>query len=272
MPKKPDAYHRPENLAEALRLLAQPDVVPLGGGTKLLASESGVAAVEVVDLQALGLNQVEWRASGKELQVGATAKLADVAEFLGTSGETADPAALLHQAIHQAGANTYRHAATLGGSIAARLPGSELVATLLVLEAILTLYTPDETSMAVADYLAREERPSGLITTIHIPWSEGKGESARVARTPVDEAIVSVTCWQPQGEPPRLAATGIAPRPLRLAAAEAALASELTPETIQQAAATAKTAVRHPGDFRGDTAYRAEMVAVLTRRALAGIL
>jgi CO/xanthine dehydrogenase FAD-binding subunit len=29
-------------------------------------------------------------------------------------------------------------------------------------------------------------------------------------------------------------------------------------------------ATDHPGDFRGDAAYRAEMVAVLTRRVLRG--
>jgi CO/xanthine dehydrogenase FAD-binding subunit len=37
---------------------------------------------------------------------------------------------------------------------------------------------------------------------------------------------------------------------------------------IAAAAEAARAATTHPGDFRGDAAYRAEMAAVLTRRVL----
>ena len=49
------AYHRPATLDDALALLAQPDVVPLGGGTVLNGLPASTPA-EVVDLQALGLD------------------------------------------------------------------------------------------------------------------------------------------------------------------------------------------------------------------------
>ena len=44
------AYHRPKTLDEALTLLAQPNMVPLGGGT--LLSHPSPDPVEAVDLQA----------------------------------------------------------------------------------------------------------------------------------------------------------------------------------------------------------------------------
>jgi CO/xanthine dehydrogenase FAD-binding subunit len=39
-------------------------------------------------------------------------------------------------------------------------------------------------------------------------------------------------------------------------------------EVIEQAGAVARDSSVHPGDFRGDAAYRAEMAAVLVRRVL----
>ena len=98
--------------------------------------------------------------------------------------------------------------------------------------------------------------------------SAGRGTAERVARTPADYPIVSVTLWQPHDGAPRLAATGIAARPLRLTAAEAALRSGRDEVAIAAAAEAARAATTHPGDFRGDAAYRAEMAAVLTRRVL----
>jgi probable selenate reductase FAD-binding subunit len=251
VPKRPTHYYRPENLDEALRLLAQSDMLPLAGGTKLLAGDVDSA---VVDLQALGLNQLDW--SHGQLQVGATATLTEIAAALAEKND--GPAEFLQQAVHYAGPNTYRNAATLGGTIASRLPDSELLAALLVLEAQLHLANNQE--MSLADYLAAEERPSTLITAVTIPWTAGQGRSERVARTPADYPIVSITLWQPAKGAARLAATGLGERPFRLTTAEANL------DNIDAAATAAQAANQHPGDFRGDAAYRAEMAAVLTRR------
>ena len=266
MPKSPENYYRPEQLDEALTLLAQPDVVPLGGGTKLLTSESGLPVYGVVDLQALGLNQI--RLDGDVLRIGATAKLVELANFLQTEMATAVCAALLQKAIKQAGPNTYRNAATLGGTIATVLPDSELLAALLVLDATIMLQNPEANVLSLADYLSIDIQPKGLITAVSIQITNGKAASNRVARTPADYPIVSITAWQPEGETPRLAATGIAERPLRLSRAEAALVSGLSKTAVESAAQAAKESCTHPGDFRGDTAYRAKMAAVLTRRTL----
>ncbi len=70
------AYHRPQTLDEALKLLSQPNTVPLGGGTLLSHRQSD--SVEVVDLQALGLNSI--KKSGNNLEIGATATLQQLLE------------------------------------------------------------------------------------------------------------------------------------------------------------------------------------------------
>ncbi|MBK7895457.1 MAG: FAD binding domain-containing protein [Anaerolineaceae bacterium] len=264
MPQKPDSYHRPESLEEALALLAKPGSAPLGGGTKLLATEKGLPGTAVIDLQALGLNQAQRIAANdrQTLAVGATLTLTKLSQFLQAELPDSSAAALLQTTIHQAGPNTYRNAATLGGTIASRLPDSELLAALLVLEATVTLHSPTRhNTISLADYLADEERPSGLITTVAIPLPAGVGASHRVARTPADTPIVSITGWRLEDGAVRLAATGLGERPFRLTTAEQANSDEA-------ASAAAAAANSHPGDFRGSASYRADMAAVLTRRTL----
>jgi CO/xanthine dehydrogenase FAD-binding subunit len=173
----------------------------------------------VVDLQRLGLNQIELSDGG--LQVGATVRLTDWADFLAEQADNS-PAALLLNGIRRSGPNTYRNAATVGGTIASRLPDSELLAALLVLDAQ-CIFTMKKRLMADSDAAAYAQRLSDrrsilptLITHITIPWQEGRGVSERVARTPADYPIVSITGWQGQDGAVRLAATGLAERPFRL--------------------------------------------------------
>lgn len=261
---RPSNYYRPKSIEEALQLLSQPDTAVLAGGTKLLADD--VAASSVVDLQALGLNQIRF--DENYLYLGAMVRLVDWAAFLAANDAPDSPAQLLQKAIRQSGPNTYRNAATAGGSVSARLPDSELLAALLVLEAELLSQSPEANWLSLVDYMAVAERPNGLITEIRLPWEAGWGSSERVARTPADYPIVSVTVWQPTGQPPRLAATGIDELPVRLAAAERTLSENQSEAAIQKAAAASAAQANHPGDFRGSSQYRAEMTAVLTKRVL----
>ncbi len=261
---RPSTYYRPKTIEEALPLLARPDTAPLGGGTKLLAAD--ITAVAVVDLQELDLDQL--RIDSEKLHVGAMVRLVDWAAFLAENSAPNSPGQLLQKAIHQSGPNTYRNAATAAGTVAARIADSELLAALLVLEAELLLQTPEPQTMSLADYLAAAERPTGLITEIRLNWESGLGSSERVARTPADYPIVSITAWEPESQTARLAATGIDDRPTRLYESEKILVGERSAESIEQAATAAASRATHAGDFRGSAQYRAEMAAVLTKRVL----
>jgi len=266
MPKKPGAYYRPDDLDEALKYLSQPDTAPLAGGTELLAQEDGVSLAAIVDLQDLGLNQIGF--DDNRLRVGAMVTLDEFDRFLATELGTAAATALLQKAIYLAGPNTYRNAATVGGVCASRLVDSELLAALLVFETVLVYRAPAVSMISLDEYLQGDEQTKGLITEIVIPWADGQGASARVARTPKDYAIVSVTSWQPASGSPRLAATGLGPRPFRLAVAEAELQMGQDEKAVAAASGAAGDANLHPGDFRGSASYRAEMAGVLTRRVL----
>ena len=149
MPKKPGAYYRPNNLDEALQYLSQPDTAPLAGGTELLAQEEGVSLAAVVDLQDLGLDQIKLE--DDRLNIGAMVRLDSMDQFLATELGTASAASLLRKAIGQAGPNTYRNAATLGGMCASRLPDSELLAALLVMEAVLVFEGQAADKIALAE-------------------------------------------------------------------------------------------------------------------------
>lgn len=270
MPHKPVNFYRPLSLDEALRFLGQPNTVPLAGGTALLATEEGIDSA-VVDLQDAGLNQLVWADDGRLLRIGAMVRLADLENLVSPLAELQGAAALLKEAIHRAGPNTYRHMATIGGVVASRLSDSELLAALLAMDAAVSLRLPAPETLTLAAYLQEDERPPGLIAELLVSWPAGAGAFERVARTPADQPIVSVTAWRPDNGAIRLAATGIGPRPQRLTTAEAALSGKLDSRAIDEAAAQAQAAASHPGDFRGDAAYRAEMAAVLTRRVLAAL-
>lgn len=253
MPQRPQAYHRPQTLEEALHLLAQPDSAALAGGTRLLAND--IPSATIVDLQALPLAYLTIGEG--QVTIGAMLRLYQLEE---SSELQNGPADLLRQAVYQSGPNTFRHAATVGGVIASRDPQSELLALLLVLEAQLEVASLQGTTiMPLADYLAPQERPQGLITQIHIPWQAGRGAITRVARTPADQPIVAVVAWRVADEEIRLAAVGISPRPLRLPDGDF---------SMQQTLADAQALVIHRGDFLGSVAYRREMLSVLVGRAI----
>jgi CO/xanthine dehydrogenase FAD-binding subunit len=267
MPKKPGAYYRPQSMTEALQLLARPNSVALAGGTKLLASEEGLPVDHVVDLQALGLNQIELGPG--ELKVGATCRLQDFGAALAREYPSDPLSMFLQEAIKREGPNTYRNSATLGGTIASRLPDSELLAALLVVDARLNFAeVPDSEEVTLASFLEAPEPLRGLITAVQIPWTNGQGAADRVARTPADYPIVSIVVWQPSGETPRIAATGIGSLPQRLYAAESLLSGEIDEQVVAAAASAAKENTHHSGDFRGDAAYRAQMAETLTKRVL----
>ena len=99
------AYHRPSTIGEALKLLIQSDTHPLGGGTYL--THHRTASVEVVDLQALGLDTM--MKSGNNLEIGATITLQQLLD----SENTLDG---LKVAVTREAPLNIRNAATVAGT------------------------------------------------------------------------------------------------------------------------------------------------------------
>lgn len=229
-------YYRPQEVAEAVRLLAQPGTMPLAGGTQLLAQpETAVEAV--VDLQALGLDGIA--ASDGSLALGAMVRL----ETLATDERVPE---LVREMARREGPNTLRQASTLGGTVATADWESELYAALLVHAAAVTL---QRVSGSETLPLAELSSAAGTLITGVTLETNGATAAARVARTPADKPIVAVV-GRRVGDKVVLAVCGVAGRPILIA-----------PSDIEN--------LMPPADFRGTSAYRREMAAVLGQRVMA---
>lgn len=238
------AYHRPANLDEALRLLSRSGVntAVVGGGTYLTAHMDEMVD-EVVDLQAVGLTEVS--ASGDRLTLGAMVRLQTVVE-------DSQAPALLREAAHREGPNTFRHAATIGGVVAGASKESELLAALLVLEAEVQIRSSQGTErLSLADFLQNVSAVlnGGIITTIALATS-GKTASARVGRTPADQPIVAAAARLAPNGTLYLALCGVAQTPVLV-----------DPNNV-------KNAINPPGDFRGSSAYRRQVATTLAQRVI----
>ncbi len=238
------AYHRPDSLEEALILLNRPgtDSVLIGGGTHAVPHLKQ-QPVEVVDLQAVGLEYIEHTPEG--LKIGAMVRLQAIVDH-------SDVPVLLRELAHREGPNTFRNAATMGGVIAGFDWESELLAGLLVLATQVTMQSLSGSSQfSLAEFLSspRQHMTGGILTALEVQ-TEGPTASARVARTPADRAIVSAAARRTLSGDLALALSGVAATPILVDPDR--LEIELDP----------------PGDFRGSGAYRKRMAAVLSRRAL----
>lgn len=175
-------YHRPKTIEDALYLLSrkEPNTIPLGGGT-ILSRHSPVDCA-VVDLQSLGLNQIEQR--GEIAQVGATVtlqQLADASYF----------AAALIQATEREGSYNHRQMATLGGMLVAGDGRSPLLTALLALDAELR-WLPGEGWVRLGEWLPlRDDRKHGFIDQVRFPVNVRLGYD-QIGRSPADIAIISV--------------------------------------------------------------------------------
>lgn len=239
------AYHRPATLHDALELLARDDVTTrvLAGGTDLVGRRCA-DPYEVVDLQAVGLGDVV--VTGDTVDIGAMVRLQKLID-------TGVLPAVLTDLVRREAPFTLRNAATLGGTVAAADPESELVAGLLVHEAEVTLVSAEgEQTLALAELLTEGSSLSGAIITSVRMATGGIAAAARTGRTPADRPIVmAVARRNPTGRV-LLALTGVGPVP-RLVDPEEA------------------SALRPPADFRGSADYRGELAVVLAERVTAGL-
>jgi CO/xanthine dehydrogenase FAD-binding subunit len=236
-------YHRPSTMDEALALLQQPAARAIGGGTTLTATRLDTPAT-IVDLQSLDMAGIE--ADGEMIRIGATATLQDLVD------SPVIPAAIRDLARREA-PNTIRNAATVGGTIGASDPESELLTGLLACSATVTVAQPE----------ASREHPLGavlddpglitgsIIAAVSIP-SGGRFASDRTARTPMDRPIVGAVAYRSEKGSTRIVVSGIADRP-----------TVVDPEALADLDARS--------DFRGSAAYRAHVASVLVQRVVAAL-
>ena len=236
-------YWRPQSLAEAFSLLESPTAAVIGGGTSFNARAGGDAG-EVVDLQALGLDMIARRADGT-LAIGATTRLQEIVD-----SDEVPP--VVREAARRQAPSTLRAQATIGGCVAGGEFDSELLAALLAYDAHVEISRRDGRSEIALEVLfARLPLEHGEVITSVSLDTRGTAHLARTARTSADRAIVAVVARNLDGER-RLALAGVAATPV-----------VVEPQSIER--------LTPPGDFRGSSAYRLHLAAVLSARALAAV-
>ncbi|MGB9777683.1 MAG: FAD binding domain-containing protein [Anaerolineae bacterium] len=264
------AYHRPESLEEAVRLIRPPAVVPLGGGTILLPTRDP-AVEEVVDLSRLGLTYI--RAGEGGIHIGATTPLQHLLESPLLADRTDGH---MGPVIRLTASRNLRGQATVGGTVAAGGPENPLLVLLLALDARLTVYQPEPSYIPLEGFLEGRDdllQQGALITELFIPSPSGRIGFAHVGRTPRDRPIICAAAYgEVEGgicREVRLALGGVARHPLRARDGEGFLRGRPpTPENIQEAADRVAFSLHPPGDFRGSREYRRAMAGVLAQRAL----
>lgn len=229
-------YHRPSSLEEALSLLSAPGAtkVVMAGGTSINAG-TDFSPVEVVDLQSLGLGSIEI--VGGRVVAGATATL----DAFGASGHVPSPLADL---ARREAPSTLRAVGTIGGLIAEADPESELLAGLLVHDALVTVIDGSGTHEHQLSEVLAEGPGSGIITQVSFDPG-GTTAAARTGRTPGDRPIVAAVARKTDAGEILVALCGVAATPI--------LVDEI--ENLDP-----------PADFRGSTAYRKRLAEVLTGR------
>jgi len=241
-------YHRPTSLDEALALLSQADARPMGGGTVL--NRPGPGFVDAVDLQAVGLGGLE--PDGSSLAIGATVTLERL-----NQAEQAPEA--LKRAIRLEASLNLREMATAAGQLVAADGRSAYACAMLALDARL-VWAPGDVEVGLGDWLPLrgKRQPGRLITAVKIALRPALYFET-IGRTPGDLPIVCLAAahW-PSGRT-RVALGGFGDAPV--------LAFD-GPEPAG-ADAACQDAYSRAGDAWASAEYRAEMAAVLARRATA---
>ena len=257
-------YHRASGLRQAQNLLGKlEDPKLLAGGMTLLPTMKMRLAspANLIDLDRVeGLDGIEVK--GRSLVIGALARHADVASSA-TVGEAIPALAELAGMI---GDPAVRHRGTLGGSVANNDPNADYPAACLALAA--TIITTKRKIPADEFFKGLFEtalEPDEIVTKVSFPIA--KKAAYQKFRNPASRyALVGVFVAKRPSEI-RVAVTGAGGSGVfRVTAFEEALKKRFSPKVLEGLSVPADGM---SSDIHGSAEYRAHLIGVLARRAVA---
>jgi carbon-monoxide dehydrogenase medium subunit len=261
-----------------------PSVMAVAGGTDLMADfksdTHGIKAL--VDIsRAEDLRGIAVTDDG--LRIGSLVTHSEIM----ASEVIRDTFPALVDAAHTIGAEQTRNLGTLGGNLMTCIPSMDSGPTLIALDAMVTIAgTEGSRQMSLADmFMAPRKtalRYNELLVDIVIPtrnvgkptaflkFGLRKGQALALVNAAasfwVDEKTNTV-------RDPAIALGAVAPTVIRAGEAEKYLAGRaVSEEAMMEAGRLAVDAASPISDFRASADYRRELIAVLTRRALANAL
>jgi carbon-monoxide dehydrogenase medium subunit len=257
------AYAKPTTLADAIKLLAEPDAKALAGGQTFIPvlKQRLNNPPTVVDLASLGLDGITRE--GGELVIGGMARHVDVA----TSPDVNAAIPALARLAGMIGDRQVRNRGTIGGSLANNDPSACYPAAVVALGASIVT---DRRRIAADDFF------QGMFTTAlatdeiitHVRFVAPQRANYEKFRNPASRyAIVGVFVAQgPAGT--RVAITGAGQGGVfRHAGMEAALARDFTADALRGVETPAESLI---DDMHASAEYRAHLIGVMARRAVAG--
>jgi CO/xanthine dehydrogenase FAD-binding subunit len=256
MPIRLRGYHRPLDPTRAAELLQRADIrtLPIAQGPRVRLAQYAQAEA-VVDLGLLRLDSVS--AHDGIVQIGGQTPLQaviDAAQLQSLAG------AILPQAAQFAAHLGLRHLATLGGALLSADGPPEISLALIALEAqvvVMSVAGPKTTSLI--EYQLQENDLVLEVNFKHLGADCG-GALSRVARTPLDQAIVAAAAVVGP-DFARVAVAGAGPAPIFKSA-------HGSPPDMRALADSIAADAQAIGDYRGSAEYRQAMAGVLARRAL----
>jgi aerobic-type carbon monoxide dehydrogenase small subunit (CoxS/CutS family)/CO/xanthine dehydrogenase FAD-binding subunit len=266
------SYHRPTDLAEALDLVGR-GVVPVAGGTRLLAAEAEVP--NLLDLSALPLRGIGI--VDGDLRIGALTTLQEAIDSRTAHEATRGLLAAACRA-HSA-SRMIRGMATVGGESVHGAHDSDVCAALLALNAVYEVSVAKAAEPIESPALRFLKNPrldleeGGIVVAVQIPGPPDGAAFERVAVTPSAPSIVSVAVSVAMAgdkcSRARIAITGLEGRPARVLEAEARLEGTLC-EDADRARCLEQVAKRAAfrDDAHASAAYRRDTCLVLVGRAL----
>ena len=255
------AYDKPATLADALQKIATGGQ-PLAGGQTLIASlKQRLAQPEMlVDLAGVA-DLAGIRREGSAIVIGAMTRH----EAVAGSAEVQQAIPALAALAGGIGDRQVRAMGTLGGSVANNDPAADYPAAVLGLGA--TVHT-SQRQIAADDFFrgmyATALEPGEIITAISFPIP-AKAAYAKFRQPASRFALVGVFVTQTAAGV-RVAITGAGNGVFRHPGLEAALAGSFSPEAVDGVAIDASEL---NSDLHASAEYRAQLIKVQTRRAVA---
>ena len=275
-------YFPAKSVNETCKLLSQygEEAKLLGGGQSLLTlmKQNLVVPSTIIDIK--GLSELDYVRYDKNdgLRIGALT----THRSLEQSDTVKENFAMLAEMERTLASVAVRNWGTVGGSLAHADPASDLAATLLALNAEVTLVRSGNERMVslddfFVDYFETVLQPDELLTEIHVPNSgRGNGFYYKFAQRATDLAVVSVAVYlvldaddQTRCQDIRIVMGSVGPTPLRSKRGEALLNGQtITDALIADAARVSAEDARPTTDTNGSEEYKRELIEVLVTRSI----
>lgn len=278
---QPFQYYKPVEVDEAIDMLTDfgERAKIIAGGTDLIVQlkEKFLSPEILIDISGI-LELKKLERQDQDVFVGAAVTMTQIGNWLDLREFRA-----LAEGAFSVGSYQVRNIATIGGNLCNAVPSADTAPPLIALKARFHLKGPGKKKRIVeAEHFFRGPRKTILeadeiLTGISLSSSNPYQVSRYIKYGPrngMDLALTGVAVAAvfnnlEQVEHVRVALGAVAPVPLRVKAIEEFLVGKhLTEDVVRECASLAEKASCPISDMRASSAYRKELVGVMTKRAL----